>query len=429
MKEPRSCGSTFTTAATAPTTNSSSPSAITSTGGTVNGSANPNGAATTGWFRYSTTNPITCDDTFGTRTPASGGTALGAGTTPVNFSRAITGLAPATVHYFCAIAENSFGKTFGDVFTLTTSPAAPVTTTSAATSVTYSAATLNGSAVANGSPTTGWFRYATTNPAACNDTFGTRAPTTGGTTIGNSTNSVPFTQPLTGLTPSTTYYVSAIAQNAIGTSFGSVMQFTTANLNAGISVTPTNLGFGNQLVGTSSFPQSISITNIGTDPLVLGTLTFQNGTEFSFTQNPSGQTVAPGQSVTASIAFSPNSEALFDDVLSIPSNVSGVPTVALQGIGVNPDIGVNPTNLDFETVSIAMGGGARQVTVSNTGAGTLLIFGSISGNDATQFSSTLTNDASLAVQPGQSSTLVVFFTPTSIGQKNATTYDIHQRFS
>ena len=34
----------------------------------------------TGWFRYATTNPGTCNDTFGTRAPATGGTSLGAGT-------------------------------------------------------------------------------------------------------------------------------------------------------------------------------------------------------------------------------------------------------------------------------------------------------------------------------------------------------------
>ena len=44
---------------------------------TLNGTANPNGAATTGWFRYATTNPGTCNDSFGTRAPASGGTRAG----------------------------------------------------------------------------------------------------------------------------------------------------------------------------------------------------------------------------------------------------------------------------------------------------------------------------------------------------------------
>ena len=40
------------------------------------------GVAVLGWFRYSTTNPGTCDDTFGTRAPTSGGPYLGTGTAP-----------------------------------------------------------------------------------------------------------------------------------------------------------------------------------------------------------------------------------------------------------------------------------------------------------------------------------------------------------
>ena len=33
------------------------------------GTANPNGAATLAWFRYSTVSPGTCNDSFGTRAP------------------------------------------------------------------------------------------------------------------------------------------------------------------------------------------------------------------------------------------------------------------------------------------------------------------------------------------------------------------------
>jgi hypothetical protein len=69
----------------------------------LNGSADPNGNTATGWFRYSTTSPGTCNDTFGTRAPASGGTRLGAGTARrSHYGQAIAGLAPATTYYFCA---------------------------------------------------------------------------------------------------------------------------------------------------------------------------------------------------------------------------------------------------------------------------------------------------------------------------------------
>ena len=104
---------------------------------------------------------------------------------------------------------------------------APTVTTNAATSVTTTGATLNGQANPHGSTTTGWFRYSTTDPGACNDTFGTRVPSTGGTSLGSGTSDVAFNQPTNVLNPNTTYYFCAIAGNGQGTGFGAVLQFTT----------------------------------------------------------------------------------------------------------------------------------------------------------------------------------------------------------
>jgi len=105
--------------ATPPTVLTKDETLLTYTGVTLNGSANPNGASTTGWFRYSTTNPGTCNDTFGTRVPSSG-TALGAGTTPKAYTAAVSGLTGKKVYYFCAIASNSGGTRFGDVLSFMT---------------------------------------------------------------------------------------------------------------------------------------------------------------------------------------------------------------------------------------------------------------------------------------------------------------------
>src|SRR5205085_1388986 len=93
---------------------------ISPAGATLNGSANPRGDATTGWFRYGTSNPGTCDDSFGTRAPASAGVSLGSGAAAVPYSQALTGLTAATTYYACAIASNSAGTSFGTVLTFTT---------------------------------------------------------------------------------------------------------------------------------------------------------------------------------------------------------------------------------------------------------------------------------------------------------------------
>ena len=228
----------FTTDAELPSVSTSTANLLTGTTANLRGSADPGGAATTGWFRYATTSPGSCNDSFGTRAPGSGGDALGSGTTSVAFNEGITGLTAGTTYYFCAIAENSVGKAFGTVRNFTT-PLPPTVTTTAATSIGNTSATLRGSGVPNGSATTGWFRYSATDPGACDDTFGSRVPTTGGTSLGSGYSAVSFSRTASGLTAGTTYYYCAIVSSAEGMAFGSVLSFTTADAPSVNTLAPT----------------------------------------------------------------------------------------------------------------------------------------------------------------------------------------------
>lgn len=324
------------TAVAAPVVTTNAATAETQTTATLNGQANPGAQSTSGWFRYSTVNPGTCNDTFGTRAPSSGGDALGSGTSAVAFNEPVAGLTPGTTYFFCAIAQNGVGTAFGavlsfgtpsnpsgvgnanpstvtvgnqTVLTVTVAPGlnptstgiqvagdlstiggsatqqffdngtngdvtagdnvftftatvpigttagakslpvsitdgqsrsgstnisltvqgiTPTVTTNAASGVSSTTATLNGTANPNGSATTGWFRYSTVSPGTCNDTFGTRAPVAGGDALGSGTSAVAFNEAISGLTANTTYFYCAIAQNAVGVAFGSVLQFTTS---------------------------------------------------------------------------------------------------------------------------------------------------------------------------------------------------------
>src|SRR5207244_10150757 len=128
----------FTTSA-APTVTTQAATGVSAGGATLNGAANPNLSATTGWFRYSSVNPGACSDTFGTRMPASGGVSLGAGSAAVGYGQIISGLTAATTYYFCAIANNSVGTNLGAVLTFTT-PSAPAVTTLAPSGVTSASA-------------------------------------------------------------------------------------------------------------------------------------------------------------------------------------------------------------------------------------------------------------------------------------------------
>src|SRR5205085_2530846 len=135
-------------------------------------------------------------------------------------SQPITGLSIGVTYYYCAIASNSAGTAFGTVQSFTTDAAAPSVNTVAATGTTGTTTTLGGAANPNSAATTAWFRYATTNPGTCE-------PATGGTALGSGNTAAPYSQAITGLTPITTYYYCAIAQNSEGTRFGQVLSFTT----------------------------------------------------------------------------------------------------------------------------------------------------------------------------------------------------------
>src|SRR5512134_2681402 len=96
--------------AATPTAATSAATSVMTSSAVLNGSGNPNGEATTGWFRVSTTSPGTCNDIFGTRVPATSGTGLGTGTTSMSYSISTTGLTPGTTYFFCAITSNASGN-------------------------------------------------------------------------------------------------------------------------------------------------------------------------------------------------------------------------------------------------------------------------------------------------------------------------------
>jgi hypothetical protein len=89
----------------------------------LNGSVNPNGAITTAWFEYGQTMNL---GTVTNSQPMSGGNVY------VDFSSAVTGLQTGTTYYYRAVAQNSYGTTYGTILSLTTTgggyvPAAPST--------------------------------------------------------------------------------------------------------------------------------------------------------------------------------------------------------------------------------------------------------------------------------------------------------------
>ncbi|MBL8936477.1 MAG: hypothetical protein JNM69_18110, partial [Archangium sp.] len=203
---------------------------VTGNTATLSGTANPNGTTAIGWFRYSETKPMACDDMFGTRVPAMDGLPLGGGTMDRPLTLAVQGLRPNTKYTFCAIASNMGGAAFGALQEFTTTSAPPIAKTISA-DVEGTTVTFKGTVNPNGSPSTAAFRYGASNPGTCSFGFGTKVPSVA-VDIAPGFTDVPVTQTATDIRPGT-YYACLFSQNFAGDGPGEVITFTVEGAQMG----------------------------------------------------------------------------------------------------------------------------------------------------------------------------------------------------
>jgi hypothetical protein len=101
-----------------------------------------------------------------------------------------------------------------------------------------------------------------------------------------------------------------------------------------LSASPTSLGFGNVNVGSTSEPQSVTLTNSGTASVTISQAAI-TGTGFSFTGLTLPLTLTAGQTATFTVSFAPTVAGNVTGSLSLTSNATDSPNVvALSGTGV-----------------------------------------------------------------------------------------------
>jgi len=184
---------------------------VTSTSAQMSGVVNPNGDATTYYFKVGTT------ASYGSTTPT---TNAGAGTTPVLVLGTITGLSPATLYHYCLVATNSGGTVSSSDATFITSAAPvvlPTPVTLGASNITTTTAQVNGTVNGNGMPSTYYFEYGTTT------SYGTKTPVQ---KLLTSTTPQTVNAAITGLTAGTLYHFRLNATNTSGTVNGADLTFT-----------------------------------------------------------------------------------------------------------------------------------------------------------------------------------------------------------
>jgi uncharacterized repeat protein (TIGR03803 family) len=185
----------------------------------------------------------------------------------------------------------------------------------------------------------------------------------------------------------------------------------------------TGLTFASQIVGTTSSPQTIVLSNNGNAALHITAISITgiNGGDFSQTST-CGSSLPATYSCAINVTFTPVISGSRAASLTIADDALGSPhSVPLSGIGAAataPALTLSPTFLVFASQTVGSTSAVKTITLTNSGNAQLSISGiSITGANNTDFSQT--NDCGSAVAPSLSCAITVTFTPTAVGARAA----------
>jgi hypothetical protein len=134
----------------------------------------------------------------------------------------------------------------------------------------------------------------------------------------------------------------------------------------------------------------------------------------------SGVTLAPNESRTISVHFTPTARGSQSATLSIDSNDPRSPAqVPLAGTGVAPVLRISPTAVDFGKEPVDLSG-SLAVLLQNTGDAPLLVRGvSFTGPNASEFALASTLNSGETLQPGDITLVDIRFSPAATGGRSA----------
>jgi hypothetical protein len=185
-----------------------------------------------------------------------------------------------------------------------------------------------------------------------------------------------------------------------------------------VSITPKSLTFVNQLVGTSSATQAITVKNNGA---AATTITIAVSGDFNQANAcpVSPATLAVAANCIVNVTFKPTATGVRNGAITITHNLVGSPqSVALSGTGVAPSVTLGGNSISFGNQNVGTTSSVQMVSLSNTGTATLTISSiAVTGTNAGDFSQTNTCGGSVAA--GANCSISVRFKPTVTGNRSA----------
>jgi hypothetical protein len=241
-------------------------------------------------------------------------------------------------------------------------------------------------------------------------------------TIASGSSSATFTVQTNQVTTTTALTISAVA--------GGITKTATLTLTPppapvrAISVNPTSLSFGNQVLGSSSAPQVVTVSNTGNLAVTISSILTTG--DFARTTNcpVSPASFAVGTSCSIWVTFTPTATGPRSGTLTITSDANGSPhVVTLSGNGyvATPGVTLSSTSINFGGVKLGLTPSRRTLTVTSSGTAPLVIASAtLGGPNAWDFLIDSDSCSGAMLNPGSSCTVVMLFDPFNLGTRNAT---------
>lgn len=193
------------------------------------------------------------------------------------------------------------------------------------------------------------------------------------------------------------------------------------------SLSTASLSFGSLQTGTTSAPQTVTLTSNGGQALSINSITLSGPDAAQFQEMDTCQVpsvLQPTKFCSISITFAPTGTGSLQAALSIADNAPDSPqSVQLSGTGVAPPppapaVTVSPNPVSFPTITQGNTSSPITVTVTNSGNATLNISSVLlTGNNVTDFS--MTNGCNGPYASNATCIITLTFTPLAAGQRSA----------
>jgi hypothetical protein len=206
----------------------------------------------------------------------------------------------------------------------------------------------------------------------------------------------------------------SFTDNAAGSPQTLTLSASAVNASSTLSANPGTVNFSNVLVGNTN-AQTVSLTNSGTAAVTIS-LVNTTGTGFSVSGVTAGQQIAAGASASFTATFAPTSAGAASGSVTISSNATdSAVSVAFSGTGTQGSLAANPSSVNFGSVLVGSNKPVS-VTLSNPGSAPV----SVTAASITGTGFTLAGLAAQTLNPGQTSSFTVTFTPGSAGSASGT---------